>query len=88
MVGCLATFEHSLHLLVGKAMITLDDSMCEVPPFYISLLVEFEYHTVSQFFLVGTQRTDEITETLGEHWDGAVNEIDTRGALHCLLVDY
>ena len=55
MVGCLATFEHSLHLLVGKAVITLDDCMCKVPPFYISLLVEFEYHTVGQLLLVGTQ---------------------------------
>ena len=51
------------------------------------IVVEFEDDAVCQLFLVGTKRTDEVAETLREHRDGAIYEIDRCGTLHSFLVD-
>ena len=53
----------------------------------LGIVVEFKDDAVCQFFLVRAKRTDEVAETLREHRDGAIYEIDRCGTLHCFLVD-
>ena len=53
----------------------------------IGFFVQCEDNTIAEFFLVGAQRTNEITKTLGEHRYGTVDQIDTSGTLHGLFVD-
>ena len=79
--------QYLLHLLVGIATITLDDGMCQMPMLDICLVVELEDHTIAQFLLVWSQRANEVTKTLRQHWDGAIHEIDTRSTSIGLLVD-
>ena len=61
--------------------------MGQMPFLDIRLIVEYEDDAITEFLLIRTQRTDEVTETLGQHGDGAVDEIDARGTVVGLLVD-
>ena len=79
--------QNLLHLFVGIATITLDDGMRQMPMLDICLVVELEDHTVAQLLLVWSQRANEVTKTLRQHWDGAIHEIDTRSTSIGLLVD-
>ena len=53
--------EYLLYLLIGIATITLNDSMCQMPLLDICLIVELEDHTITEFLLIRTQRTDKVT---------------------------
>ena len=79
--------EQLLHFLVGIAAIALDDGMGEVPGLDIGLVVHLEDDAVTEFLLIGTEGADEVTEALGEHGDGAIDEIDARGTVIGFLVD-
>ena len=79
--------EYLLHLLVGEAAIGTDDGMGQVPRLDVGVLVHDEDDAVAQLVLVGPERTDIVAEPLREHGDGAVDQIDARGALLCLAVD-
>ena len=79
--------QYLLHLLVGIAAIAPDDGMRQMPMLDICLVVELEDHTIAQFLLVWSQRANEVTKTLRQHWDGAIHEIDTRSTSIGLLVD-
>ena len=61
--------------------------MGEVPLLDIGLSIELEDDAVTELFLIGTQRADEVTEAFREHGDGTVDEVDTRGTVVGLLVD-
>ncbi len=76
-----------LHLLVSIATIAPYHGMCQVPLLDVGISIEQEYDTVTQFLLVRSQRTDEVTEAFGQHRYGAVYEIDARSAAVRLLVD-
>ena len=79
--------ENGLCLLIGKAPVTADDGVGQMPVFDIRLLVHLEDDAVAELVLVGAQRADVVAQSLGQHRDGAVDQIDARGALLCLLVD-
>ena len=79
--------ENLLYLLVGIATVALDDGMGQVPFLHVGLVVHLEDNAVTEFFLIRTERTDEVTEALGQHGDGAVDEVDTRGTVVGLLID-
>ena len=53
----------------------------------VGLVVKQEDSAITQFLLVRAQRTDEVAQTLWQHGDGAVDEIDTRSTLRGLLVN-
>ena len=53
---------------------------------YVGIVVEIEDDGECQLLLVGAQRADEVAQTFGQHRNGAVDEIYTRGTLHRLLV--
>ena len=80
-------FQQLLHLLVGIAAITADNGVRQVPRLDVGIVVHDENDAVAQLLLIGAQRADEVTEVLGQHGNGAVNEIDARGALLGFLVD-
>ena len=61
----------------------MDDAVVED----VGLAVEGEHTTVAELLLVGSQRADEVAQSLGQHRDGAIDEIDARGAPLRLLVD-
>ena len=54
---------------------------------YVSVLVQGKDDAVAELLLVGTQRADEVAEALGQHRDGAIDEIDAGGTLDDFLVD-
>jgi len=76
-----------LHLFVCIAAIATDDGMGEVPGLDIGLVVHLEDDAVTKFLLVGTEGADEVTESLREHGDSAVDEVDARGTIVGFLVD-
>ena len=53
----------------------------------LTLIVEREDRAVTELVLIGTERADEVAETLGQHRDGTVDEVDRRSTLLRLLVD-
>ena len=61
--------------------------MSEVPLLNIRLVVEQEDHTITEFLLIRTERTNEVAEALRQHGDGAVYKVDARGTVKALLVD-
>jgi hypothetical protein len=61
--------------------------MGEVPRLDIGFVVHLENDTVTEFLLIGTEGADEVTETLGEHGDGAIDEVDARGTVIGFLID-
>ena len=79
--------ENLLHFLVGIATVALDDGMRQMPLLDIGLTIEFEDDTITEFLFIGTQGADEIAETLREHRDGTVDEIDARRTVVGLLID-
>ena len=85
--GHAVALEYGLHLLVGKAAVALDHRVCQVPVLYLALVVDVEYGRVSQFLLIGSQRAYKVAQALGQHGYGAVDEVDTGGTLHGLLVN-
>ena len=54
---------------------------------HVSLVVHLEDDAIGQLLLVGAQRTDEVTQALRQHRDGAVYQIHTGGTLRRLFVD-
>ena len=76
-----------LHFLVGVAAVRLDDRMHHSVRAHLGILVKQEDDAVAQFFFVGAQRAHEVAEVLGQHGDGAVDEVDRGGALLRFLVD-
>ena len=79
--------QNLLHLLIGIATIALNHRMSQMPLLDVRLVVHLEDDTITEFLLVRTQRADEIAETLWQHGDGAVDEVDTRCTGIGLLVD-
>ena len=57
-----------------------------MPILYVCLVVHLENRAVGEFFLVRSQRADEVAEAFGQHRYGAVNEIHAGGTLHRLFV--
>ena len=76
-----------LHLGVAVASVATDDGMDDAVVEDVGLAVEGEHTTVAELLLVGPQRADEVAQSLGQHRDGAIDEIDARGAPLRLLVD-
>ena len=79
--------EYLLHFLVSITTITLDHRMCQVPLLDVRLFVHHEDDAAAEFLLVRTEGADEVAEAFREHGDGAVDEVDARGAVVTLLVD-
>ena len=53
----------------------------------VGLVVNLEDYAEGQFLLVGTQRADVVAEFLGQHGDGAVDEVDRGATVQGLAVD-
>ena len=79
--------QYLLHLLVGIAAVAAYDGVGQVPSLDVGILVEHEDDAVAQLVLIGAQRADVVAQPLGQHGDGAVYQIDARGAVVGLLVD-
>ena len=75
-----------LHLFVGVAAVRLYHGVNYAILLHVGVVVEIEDDGECQLLLVGAQRADEVAQTFGQHRYGAVDEIDTRGTLHSLLV--
>ena len=58
-----------------------------MPTFDVSISIKLKDSRVTEFFLVRTQRANEVTQVFGQHGDSTVNEIDTGSTLHGFLVD-
>lgn len=80
-------FQNVLHLLVSKAAVRTDHRVSQVPRKHFALFVHAENGRISQFFLVGAERTDKVAQAFGQHGNGAVNQVNARGAAFSLLVD-
>ena len=87
LAGLVMCLQYLLHLLVGEASVAAYDGVCQVPVLYLGLLVERKDDAVSQLVLVGTQRADVVAEPLGQHGNGAIDQIHAGGALECFAVD-
>ena len=77
--GGAVALEDCLHLFVGEAAVGLDDRVCQVPREHLAARVHLKDGGISELFLIGAQRADEVAEPLGQHRYGAVHEIDARG---------
>ena len=86
-VFAFSLFNNLLNLFVGIATVALNHGVCQMPILDVCLVVHLEDNAVAQFFLVGAQRTDKVTQTLGQHRDGTIHQIDTGGTCICFLVD-
>ena len=53
---------------------------------HLSLIIEMEDDGISQFFLVWTQRAYIVAESLREHRNGAIHEVNAGSSLACFLV--
>ena len=80
--------DNLLGLLIGEAAVALDHRAADSRIDHVGLLIELEHCGEGELLLVGTQGADAVAEALGEHGDGAVHEIDARGAFLGLLVDH
>ena len=58
-----------------------------MPVFDVGIIVQNKYDTIAQFFFIRAQRTNEVTQTLGQHGDSAIYQIDTGSTLFSLTVD-
>ena len=50
-----------------------------MPREHLAARVHLKDGGISELFLIGAQRADEVAEPLGQHRYGAVHEIDARG---------
>ena len=75
-----------LRLFVGETAVAANHGFSNVCAQHIRFVVHLKDHGISQFLFVRTQRTNEITQTFGEHRYGAVHQIDTRSTTQSLLV--
>ena len=73
-----AGFYDVLRLFVGEAAVALNHCVANVHLLHVGVVVEFHHHRVGEFFLVGTQRTDEVAQALRQHRNSAVHQIDRR----------
>ena len=80
-------FEQILHLFVGEAAVAAYDGVDDAVRQHVGLLVHLENDAEAEFFLVGTQRADEVAKAFGQHGHGAIDKIDARGALLGFAVD-
>ena len=76
-----------LHLFVGEAAVGADDGVCQVPVEHFALRVHREDGGIGEFLLVGAERADEVAESLGQHGDGAIHEVDAGGPFLRFAVD-
>ena len=76
-----------LRFLIGVAAVGSDDGMDDARGFDLGVVVEVEDDAERELILIGPERADEVAQPLGQHRDGAVDEIDRRGALLGFLVD-
>ena len=82
-----ALLQQVLHFLVVESAVALDDGMNNAMVEHVGILVHLEHDGIAELFLVGSERTDEVAETLWQHRNGAVHEIDGSGTLLRFLVD-
>ena len=87
LVVALARLDDLLRLFVGEAPVALDDGVHDAVVQHFGLVVEGEDDAVCQLLFVGAEGAQKVAEAFGEHGDGAVYEVDRRGALLGFLVD-
>ena len=80
-------FDHGLHLFIGVSAARLDDGLANPLVVDLGIVVHLEDYAESQFLLVGTERADIVAELLGEHGDGAVDEVDACATVEGFFVD-
>ena len=86
-VFALSGFDDFLSFLVGEAAVALYYGAADVGSEHAGVVVHLHDARECQFFLVGAQRAHAVAQALGEHWHGAVNEIDRCGSFLGFLVD-
>ena len=85
-VAC-AGVDDFLRLLVGHAAVAADDGLAHPAFVHLGLGVHLHDHAEAELLLVLAERADVVAELLGQHGDGAVDEVDARAALVGLAVD-
>ncbi len=75
-----------LRIFVGEAFVGVDNRLAKPNVLNIRFFVERENGGDSEPVFVRLQRAEVGGENFGEHWNGAVDEIDTRRALHRLRI--
>ena len=85
-VFAFAFFYYLLYLFVTETTVALYYCACYLEFLYFGLFVHGEYHRIGKLLLVGAQRTKEVAQVFGQHWDGAVNKVYRCGTLECFLV--
>ena len=64
----------------------MNDSLCDLMPNHISLLINIHETTECQAVFPCIQGTDAIGQLLGEHGNDTVNQVDTGSSFQCLSV--
>ena len=80
-------FEQVLHFLIDETAVALYDGVDNAMVEHVGILIHLEDDGEAEFLLVGTERADEVAESLGKHRYCAVHEIDGGASLLCFLVD-
>ena len=80
-VIALSHLNNLLRLLISEAALATDDRARNTCRAYVRLFVQREDTAVGILILVRTERTEEVAQSLGEHRDGAIHQINTRGTL-------
>ena len=83
----LARFQDVLSLLIGEAPVAAGDGVANFVFLHLGLGIHLHNDRVGKFILIGAERTDEVTQLLGEHGHRAIHQIDRRGTLISLLVN-
>ena len=79
-------FQDVLCLLISEATIGTYHGVRQVPIQHFAPLVEMKNSGICHLLLVLSQRTELVAEFFGQHRDGAVYKVDTRGSIVGLTI--
>ena len=68
-----------MRFLIGETAVALNHGMFDTRVLHFTFFVHIENNGECQFLFVGTERADKVTQTFGQHRNGAVYQVNGRG---------